>query len=289
MKTELQTFNSEEAAKILGVNVSTIKRWTDEGKLECIKTAGGHRKFLMEHFARFVEQHNKRASKVNLFPLEKKADLQISYLIMKSDYPALIEMVRKNALLGRSEIIQQILNGLYLGQHPLYRIYDEILVPVLHQIGEMWAKEKITVIEEHLGAQLIRDSIIRLQGIIRLPQKKSRAALCLNLSSELHDIALKMVHHLLELRGFNVLYSGQITPVIGVEKVVKSTRPERIYISSTVVEFKLMVQKEFDEICAIAGEIGSRIFVGGRGFDQLSFEHPAVEKRLTSFEEVFRN
>ena len=41
MSTEVQFFNSLEAAKILGVNVSSIKRWTEEGKLECVKTAGG--------------------------------------------------------------------------------------------------------------------------------------------------------------------------------------------------------------------------------------------------------
>ena len=38
MKEEIQYFNSHDAAKILGVNVSTVKRWTDEGKLECIKS-----------------------------------------------------------------------------------------------------------------------------------------------------------------------------------------------------------------------------------------------------------
>ncbi|MCB0298451.1 MAG: helix-turn-helix domain-containing protein, partial [Calditrichaeota bacterium] len=49
IKENIQHFNSQEAAKILGVNVSTIKRWTDEGKLQCIKSVGGHRKFLMDH------------------------------------------------------------------------------------------------------------------------------------------------------------------------------------------------------------------------------------------------
>ena len=69
MEDSIQYFNSEEAAKILGVNVSTIKRWTDEGKLECIKTAGGHRKFLMEHMASFLDQNKKKTEKVNLFPI----------------------------------------------------------------------------------------------------------------------------------------------------------------------------------------------------------------------------
>ncbi len=72
MKGEIQYYNSDEAAKILGVNVSTIKRWTEEGRLSCIKTAGGHRKFLMEHLAAFLETNKKKTEKLNCSPLNQQ-------------------------------------------------------------------------------------------------------------------------------------------------------------------------------------------------------------------------
>ena len=34
MTKDIEYYNSQEAARILGVNVSTIKRWTDDGQLE---------------------------------------------------------------------------------------------------------------------------------------------------------------------------------------------------------------------------------------------------------------
>ena len=34
------------AADRVGVTVSTLKRWADEGRLPCLKTRGGHRRFL---------------------------------------------------------------------------------------------------------------------------------------------------------------------------------------------------------------------------------------------------
>ena len=34
-----------DAARMFGVQSQTLARWTDEGRLECIRTAGGHRRY----------------------------------------------------------------------------------------------------------------------------------------------------------------------------------------------------------------------------------------------------
>ncbi|MBW4571374.1 MAG: IS607 family transposase [Tolypothrix carrinoi HA7290-LM1] len=38
----------KEAAKILGVHVSSLRRWENEGKLKAIRTPGGQRRFALE-------------------------------------------------------------------------------------------------------------------------------------------------------------------------------------------------------------------------------------------------
>ena len=45
----MRYLTSNDVAEILGVNISTLKRWTDNGTISCTKTAGGHRKFTMQH------------------------------------------------------------------------------------------------------------------------------------------------------------------------------------------------------------------------------------------------
>jgi excisionase family DNA binding protein len=288
MHKEIQYYNSIEAAKILGVNVSTIKRWTDDGRLECIRTAGGHRKFIMSHLSEFLDQNRKKRSKINLFPLENETDLKISNHILKGDFFHLIEYLQKQAFNCNRDRVQKVFNGLYLAQYPLYVIYDQIVTPILRDTGKLWINGKIDIIQEHLATSTLRDAIKRLQGIISLPKAKKGKALCLNLSNEMHDIALKMVDHILENRGFKVLYSGQNTPIINFEKILKSFKPDRIYISSSYIEDIKAAQEEFDYICDCSAKAGINIYIGGAGFDQLNYDHLAVAQRLHTFEEIHK-
>jgi excisionase family DNA binding protein len=45
---------------MLGVAVSSVSKWTDEGKLVAGRTPGGHRRIEKDDFIRFLHQHNLR-------------------------------------------------------------------------------------------------------------------------------------------------------------------------------------------------------------------------------------
>ena len=62
----MKYLNSKEVAMIMGVHVSTVKRWTDAGKLPCYQTPGGHRKFILNHINEFWQRIRKNLRKLML-------------------------------------------------------------------------------------------------------------------------------------------------------------------------------------------------------------------------------
>jgi excisionase family DNA binding protein len=267
---QIHSFNSQEVAKILGVNVSTVKRWTDEEKLGCIKTSGGHRKFLPEHLTNFLEDNKKFASKAVFFDANSKQDFENLLHVFNENYVYLADYIFSAVKTGDTVTVQKILNSLFLSQVSLHEIYDNLLTPLLHRVGYEWLQGQITITQEHLYTQLIKDAIIRLQGIIKLPDKiPGRNALLVNVSEEMHDIALKMVHHLLELKGYTVYFSGQMTPSIDIQLMMQKYPVREIFISTTYIEEDQVKIDDLNRLLKFFDDNGYFTFIGGRGVSSL--------------------
>lgn len=48
-----------EVAYIFRVDPKTVTRWAKAGKLRCIKTVGGHRRYFREDFAALLKEEGK--------------------------------------------------------------------------------------------------------------------------------------------------------------------------------------------------------------------------------------
>jgi len=63
---EIRTWlDLSEAARYLGVHFTTLRRWTDDGKVPCIRTPGGRRRYRLSELTAFLtslQQGNSRAA-----------------------------------------------------------------------------------------------------------------------------------------------------------------------------------------------------------------------------------
>ncbi|MFH1850721.1 MAG: helix-turn-helix domain-containing protein [Candidatus Neomarinimicrobiota bacterium] len=263
--------NSREVAALLGVNVSTIKRWTDSGKLNCIQTAGRHRKFAQRHISEFLMHQGRSGKQANLIPLDSDQYQYLNLLIQQRDYDSLIPLVIDAALKCRHGLVKLVLEGLFYTHGDLAEIYEYLFTPVLHQIGERWSEGAISINEEHLASQTIRDVITGLMSSTRYGDLKSGRALCLTLSAELHDIALKMVQHLLQDQGWEVLFIGQLTALDRMEEMLLKYQPDRLCLSVTIISDIIEAEASLSRISELSRKHNIELLIGGQGIRQLNF------------------
>ena len=60
--TNKKYLNTKQVGNLFDVNESTVRRWATSGKIECISSAGGHRKFSYQNVMNFA---NMQGLKIN--------------------------------------------------------------------------------------------------------------------------------------------------------------------------------------------------------------------------------
>ena len=81
----------EDASKLLKVTVTTLNNWTRKGILECIRTKGGHRRFLLSSIIPLskteIKQTKRNICYCRVSTSSQKEDLDKQVIFFRSKYP----------------------------------------------------------------------------------------------------------------------------------------------------------------------------------------------------------
>ena len=283
----MKYLNSKEVAMIMGVHVSTVKRWTDTGKLPCYQTPGGHRKFILSHINEFLAMNKKKSKKVNVVELEGIKDRKLIQNIDHGEYGKLLPGFLKQALNADGKRLKTTLTGLYMKQYLLHEIYDALVMPVLKSIGDMWVNNDISIAEEHLATNTIRNAVHSLgEALERKDYKDHNYTLTFCLSGDEHDLPLIMTKQILELNGIPVLNCGRNTPAKSIKQLSKKFQPDKIIVSLTYIEDKKSANQELDDLLKIASQTHAKIYVGGAGIQYIIGQKLKNVQLLSSMADV---
>jgi MerR family transcriptional regulator, light-induced transcriptional regulator len=94
----------------------------------------------------------------------------------------------------------------------------DVVLPVLHELGDRWARGEITVAQEHFATELITG---RLRGLAREWDRGLGPRVVMACpAGERHDIGLLCCGLALDRRGWRVTYLGPDTPADALESAV---------------------------------------------------------------------
>jgi excisionase family DNA binding protein len=257
--------STNEVSKMLKVNESTVKRWTDKGSLRCIKTPGGHRKYKMKDVVDFMDTFAYDVTDLLVPAKENLSAVNVStdYAILTKDFAALADLFYNTMLEGNRENTFQFLNLLYVNRIGQIELFDKIVVPAFQKIGMKWLTGEIGIEQEHLASNTAMHAILRLQDVVTKKPKHGGIALCGCLEGEYHEIGITCVNSILEANGWTTYYLGANLPVESFIDAIENYVPNIVCASSTTPK----TQKHLLSQCAALHEttaiINATLIVGG--------------------------
>ena len=284
----MKYLNSKEVASIMGVNVSTIKRWTDSGKLDCYQTVGGHRKFLLSHLKIFLKEKINQKLRVNIIQYLNKGEKELVQRIDRIDYKYLRDYLFQLGLQQSVDSIHDVINSLLIKGEPQYRIYDELVLNVLNRIGDLWSNNKLSIEDEHTMTETIRNVMYRIHSEIsknnvKIPKK----VVCMTLTNDEHEIPLVMVQSILDEINIPSTNLGPNMPVPSIESKIQAVNPTHLIISSNYVLDADTFNSEISRLIQFCHKKDIQILIGGSGNHLLIEENRFTTIELKNMADLF--
>jgi methanogenic corrinoid protein MtbC1 len=146
----------------------------------------------------------------------------------------------------------------------LEEIYEDILMAVMHEVGELWHQSRITVDKEHYCTSTTQMILSMFYPTIFSKRSQNRKVITCCVGNELHEMGGRMVSDLFEYHGWDSIYLGAAVPVPALLHAVEEHKPLLVTLSVTMPQF---LETCRDAVYTLREAFPSlRIAVGGRAF-----------------------
>jgi MerR family transcriptional regulator, light-induced transcriptional regulator len=229
-----------ELSRRVGVNAETLRAWERRyGVLRPRRTDGNTRLYSALDEARVRVMKRYIAEQV---PVAQAAEMAMSAQLRLSSGSAggLPDHERRTAMqelagtLGvfdetsADRTLQQL-----LGAYSVTAVLRDVILPYLHEIGERWEQNTISVAQEHFASQFLQ---ARLHALSRgWDRGLGPRAVLAAAPGDHHTLAITCFGIALHRLGWRVVGLGAATPIEMIREVVESTGASLVGVSASVV------------------------------------------------------
>lgn len=207
-----ELLTSTQVAELLGVGASSVKRWADSGRLTCVRTPGGHRRFLRSEVDRAFGPGSLRPE-----PLRAVEDQATRWFDLLAAGTGPFEL--RMALASEFE-----------RQGEWWRVAEGIAL-ALTEVGQRWRQGRLTVTEEHTASESLARAVSRLAESQALPQG---APVCLLMAppGEEHTLGLGLAELIARAQGWETRWVGRSSPLEEIEALMASGEVQLVTIAA---------------------------------------------------------
>ncbi|KAF0129198.1 MAG: cobalamin B12-binding domain-containing protein [Bacteroidetes bacterium] len=157
----------------------------------------------------------------------------------------------------------------YLKKNPSIKdLYEEVFKVSLYEVGRLWETNQITVATEHMATAITEGILNELFEQITPKKKFNKRVVVACVENEQHQVGIKMVADVFEMKGWESLFLGAGIPTAELIRFIRESKPDVLAISLSIyfnftnlIKMLELVRSDFS---------GLQIIVGGQAFSRVS-------------------
>lgn len=278
-------YSTDDLSKMFRVGKSTIKRWTDEGKLQCFKTPGGHRKFKPANVHQFIKQYHYEIV-TPILPFARTSET-ISADAVTVSGDQVVEEAFVGAIKGKRSVIDHAFTSLMSQGKTLPVMFDELLTPVLRMIHSKQQLHQITSVEFQIAKNTLMHSLIHFADLLPKAEKKNAELYCLSVNEGMNEVELKAVELLLDNMGLTVYNLGTVLTKYAASDIINQCRPEDVFVVLSLDHSSDEIIGQFNNLVTGVHNYGGNVYTSNFFEEQKQDAVLSADsKQMHSFSEV---
>jgi excisionase family DNA binding protein len=246
-----------QAARLLGVTSTTVKRWEANGLLKSSLTPGGHHRFRRGEIERF--RHVQDAEPDD--PAHRLVEMMLDD---NGPYALQGAMLELRGRLGT-----------------WFRVADE-LGKALTELGRQWETGIRTIAQEHFATRQFQHALWACSSSLLSPPRQPTCLLAAAEGDE-HTLGLSLAMLCLREAGWNTVWLGSPTPNTVLTEAIGENRPNMVAVTASSFSCESdELNRQYRKIADASRECHAKIVLGGLGSWP---DRPAKGHRVRTFEE----
>ncbi|MFY0652731.1 MAG: MerR family transcriptional regulator [Cyclobacteriaceae bacterium] len=236
----MATYSIKDLEKISGIKAHTIRIWEQRYKLLTpnrsdtnIRSYDDEQALKLLNVSTLIHSGEK-ISKISSMSsdqfIAKLNEVYSDHSEIGKDYFSEINQLIECALNFDQYNFESILSEA-LERYNFEDIFENILVPVLKRVGQLWTKDELNPAQEHFLSNLIKQKVQAEIEKLELPNKKAKTFLLFLPEWEDHDLGLLYSTYILRKNGIQVIYLGAKVPAINLVESVDMVKPDFLLCS----------------------------------------------------------
>ena len=260
-----------ELGRRVGVKPERLRAWESRyGLLQPLRSDAGYRLYSDEDERRVREMLRELAR--GLAPAEAAAAALVSREPLQQAEPldGIAERLIETLMQFDGPRAHDVLDEL-LARVTLETALQAVVVPCLHEIGERWARNELSVAQEHFASRLLE---ARLLALGRGWERAGAGPAVLGCApGELHTLGLVAFGLALRNQGYSISYLGADCPVEVMREAAVAQRAPLVVITAATPERYGAVTDELRELAVV-----TRLCLTGAGATALMAERTGAER-----------